>query len=446
MLQNNNTLYFLHIPKTAGSSIIGILDNYFSLDSILPEEVWNHLLKNLPTDFSKYGLIRGHFGYGLHRLLPTKPVYMTMLRNPLERTISFYHHITVDPITNNWIRLSKVEDLSTLLDDQKINLIFKNPQTRYLALDLDVISMAKSMDKERLGEFFYESTQEFLSPGITDEELLTIAKRRLSEVQFFGLTERFEESLLLMCFIFGWNPPHKIWKQMVLPSRPQTRDFSESVIKKINEITQLDKELYQYAEKIFEERFSRMIHELEKRYDEPTLENLTIIEKAYKFLEKRYSEQFSNNKIDSVDYTFDKPLSGDGWYPRENYNNSGRIFRWTGPDKTATIDFPLRQDEDLQIRFNVMMCMSFDILKSVELKINNNSIPITMSQKAENTTFEGIIPKSFLTSDKNFVRFTFSVNDTISPNSIDPNHNDIRKLGIVMDRIIINKNSSREIQ
>jgi len=62
-LRKNDIVYFLHIPKTAGTSFIATLESYFDLDSIYPEKVWQKLLKKIPRDFSNYRLLRGHFGY-----------------------------------------------------------------------------------------------------------------------------------------------------------------------------------------------------------------------------------------------------------------------------------------------------------------------------------------------------------------------------------------------
>ncbi len=73
-LKNNDILYFLHIPKTAGTSLIAILESYFDLDSIYPEKLWQKLLKKIPRDFTKYKLVRGHFAHNIHQILHKKPV------------------------------------------------------------------------------------------------------------------------------------------------------------------------------------------------------------------------------------------------------------------------------------------------------------------------------------------------------------------------------------
>ena len=124
---DENIVYFLHIPKTAGTTLISIIDDHFNLESILHEQVWNKLLLKMPETFSQFKLIRGHFGYGLYRILPKKPLFLTMLREPVDRTLSFYEHIRRDPISNNWVDkdfLDLKEEISDLLEDPQRKKLF----------------------------------------------------------------------------------------------------------------------------------------------------------------------------------------------------------------------------------------------------------------------------------------------------------------------------------
>ena len=66
-------IYFLHIPKTAGTTFTAVLDNAFSDLKKLEAQTWNRV----PSldDFEErlksgkllhsYEYIRGHFGYGM---------------------------------------------------------------------------------------------------------------------------------------------------------------------------------------------------------------------------------------------------------------------------------------------------------------------------------------------------------------------------------------------
>lgn len=78
-LEETDALYFLHIPKTAGTTFISILDNFFDFNSICKKQSWDNLLPDMPSNLSKYNLFRGHFGYSLYRILLKPPIFITML-------------------------------------------------------------------------------------------------------------------------------------------------------------------------------------------------------------------------------------------------------------------------------------------------------------------------------------------------------------------------------
>jgi len=44
-LKDDDTVFFLHVTKTAGTTFISILDSYFDHNSIYPEQLWHELLK-----------------------------------------------------------------------------------------------------------------------------------------------------------------------------------------------------------------------------------------------------------------------------------------------------------------------------------------------------------------------------------------------------------------
>ena len=124
-LKKNDILYFLHIPKNAGTSLIAILENYFDLNSIFQGKYWQNLILHKPKNFSKLRFFRGHFGYGLHRILQRKPIYITMLRDPVERTLSDYYHIRRDPTFWHDNRFYSTKSISNLLDDpEKGKMLF----------------------------------------------------------------------------------------------------------------------------------------------------------------------------------------------------------------------------------------------------------------------------------------------------------------------------------
>jgi len=439
-LKEDDILYFLHIQKTAGTTLMNILDSYFDLDTIYSEQFWRKLLPNIPNDFAKYKLVRGHFGYGLHRILPKKPVYITMLRDPIERTISDYEHIRRENI-NTKEHVPKNETILDVLKNPRTRWTYVNPQTAYIEPDLDIVSLTKSWNPERVARFEIRSALWRAIKTTPENKLLENAKKHLSEFAFVGIVERFEESLFLLYYTFGWKPMAATWKLNVAPKHNKGHQLTEEALKEIIDCTRLDAELYKFAQEIFEQRYEKMVEELREKYYEPSFANLSFREMMYKLLEKHFQQRSSKLKpkqLTSIDYDFRSKLSGTGWYWREIFEESGEAFRWTGPDTISTIEFPLSNEEDLIVQFRVIRTIIPSLLDNLKLRVNNQTIDIkVLYQKGEKTVFEGFIPKTALQGDNGIVNLSFEVEKTINPHEVNPLDPTDRPLGIALDRIRI---------
>src|SRR5262249_25272292 len=93
-IKPDDTVFYLHVPKTAGSTLADILDAKFDSAVIFHSHLLNDLMKLSVHNLAAYRFIHGHFPYTVvNNLLQKRFVGITMLRNPIDRVISQFAHI-----------------------------------------------------------------------------------------------------------------------------------------------------------------------------------------------------------------------------------------------------------------------------------------------------------------------------------------------------------------
>ncbi len=225
---DREALIFLHVPKTAGTTLNRIIEwqyNPLSIFTIDP-----HRIRATGTRFKtfsedrrrRFRVVRGHLPYGIHEYLPQGAVYITILREPVARLFSSYNSILDSPL-HSLHRKFKSEHLG-IQDLIALQPHRCNAQCRMIS---------------GLGKV-----------GTCDERTLETAKENL--VRSFGvvgLSERFQESLLLMMAFFGWKVPF-YENYNVSKTRPSP---DPRLVEMLSEHNRLDIELYEFGKKLFEE-------------------------------------------------------------------------------------------------------------------------------------------------------------------------------------------------
>ena len=229
LAMDRQALIFLHIPKTAGTTLNRIIERQYSPFEIFTMDPYRiratpERLKRLPEGRRRrLRIVRGHMFYGIHECLPQGGTYFTMLRDPVARALSTYYFILRRPL-NPLHRKVKKERL-TIEDCIRLFPQRHNLQCRMIAGVKDAGSTAGG-------------------------GLLDMAKEHLTKsFSVVGICETFEESLMLMAATFDWQIPfYKNCK--VSKTRPQ---INPSTVEMIREHNRLDVELYEFGKRLFEE-------------------------------------------------------------------------------------------------------------------------------------------------------------------------------------------------
>ncbi len=229
---HNETVIFLHIPKTAGTTLHRIIDRQYRQEErhfIDRHDVGIEEFKSLSrARRAEIRMLRGHIPFGLHEYIPGPATYFTMLREPVERVISYYYFVRRD-------RRHYLHDYAnargTTLQryvESRVSLQTDNFQTRIVSGIWTQVGF-----------------------GECSEATLALAKRNLAEhFAVVGLTKRFDETLMLLKRRFAWrNVFYK--RHNVTQGRPRQESLSAETLAVLREHNQLDLELYAYAQALF---------------------------------------------------------------------------------------------------------------------------------------------------------------------------------------------------
>jgi hypothetical protein len=232
------TVIFLHIPKTAGTTFNSILSwLYLGRPSywISPDDLHASEFKALPVaSRSCLELLRGHMYFGLHEYLAQPATYITFLRKPIARVLSYYSNALAEAAyhtgKSHWF-LDAVRSMS-----------FE-----------EFIDCGKDKELEN-GQVRRISGIGFRPRPCTTQDL-ELAKTNLD--RFFsvvGLSHRFDESLALMRRQFKWTRFFAYQREKVSAKPIRPCDVSPYVLAKLEEMNALDEELVTYAQHRFEKQ------------------------------------------------------------------------------------------------------------------------------------------------------------------------------------------------
>jgi hypothetical protein len=244
--------------KTGGTTITRNLRETFALEQIYPSaahdlayaedgelDLEHHVsvpyLRALPAE--RREVIRvyiGHFPYVVRELLGFEVLAATLLRDPVERTISLLRQLKR---TQPWEAAGDRRPLAEL----PLEAVYEHPQV-FAPLIHDHQTKIFSMTPA-------DDPQAFTDPIEVDRARLERAKANLAEVEVLGTMERFDEFVAETHARFGWQVVRGARKN-VTPDADRT-PVDPALRRRIAADNALDLELYAHAQGLVEARSGR---------------------------------------------------------------------------------------------------------------------------------------------------------------------------------------------
>lgn len=244
MLPRRPKIIFVHIPRTGGITFGDILQTVYDGSDICSfygdetRSVANEKIQEFThldaSQKSRFTVLKGHVVFGFDQSLEDFH-YVTLLRRPVERLVSYYFYALRNPyhylhplLMQRRMRLEEflLSDLSLELDNYQVRAIsgasFSTVRERVTAAHLE---QAKYHLRERFAAF--------------------------------GLLESFDRSMEEFARLFGWHLP--IFAATNRGEYTGTPFLSASGAQQIARRNQFDLELYQYAEELFANRIDRHV-------------------------------------------------------------------------------------------------------------------------------------------------------------------------------------------
>jgi hypothetical protein len=237
-LVNYKTIVFHHIPKTAGTTLYGILDEQYSGkihtingNQLEHEKSLSDFIHSSDEYKKSIGLVKGHRLYGVDQNLSQSCAYITIVRDPAKRFISsYYQMLKVKPELPE--RIDFIKNKLTLAEYIERGDI-------YYGYNSQIKSFLNLVDPE------LEITQAHLNNAIE------IAKR---DFLLVGITERFYETIVLLNHIKGINITHFSSKNIGF--NYNSTEVSHELIDKYDGLNKMDRMFFHEIEKIFQEKIN----------------------------------------------------------------------------------------------------------------------------------------------------------------------------------------------
>lgn len=238
-------LYFLHIPKTAGTSIIEALDQRYAPEVVCPEQLIDPLLAAPADVLRRASLFRGHLGARLEEVVERPLVTFTMVRDPVARTRSHFRHVRREPEHPLHEHVNAPGfDLLAFAEDPATQPLVRNFQARHLTRS--IAQAPRSVPAFARHPLARQMAFEVAPLPADDDDGLQAALAALRGVDVVGTVEEGPDAALArLAAVMGWREPLRARRLRVAPADDTL--MCPDAVAAIRRLTQVDAALHAAA-------------------------------------------------------------------------------------------------------------------------------------------------------------------------------------------------------
>ena len=386
-------LFFMHIPKTAGMSMRAYLGDQYSPSTICPANTWP-AVRWLECPIGSYRLVQGHFQYNLRDTLDPTTKVVTIVREPLARTLSALHHLQRDPNFHADHAIAK---------DRSIREILRMPRLMLRQRNVQAASFCASVPVEVVLANLRQDRPEFDVAELEHEPNLELALTRVGEVEFLGSAENLWLLLRQLSGELALHPSAGLPAINAAPGPVVTPASLDGE----------DLELLRFYNDIDIPLYARCLDIIEQREIQSLM--LSMVERG---IYKRMDGSF--------DIDLSGPMPGSGWYAPEREED--RVWRWTGPTPSFTLEVPLHADG----RYKVSLQFGGRAIGRNGLVVRANGHDLVVALTESNLLYDAVmvVGPDILAANNGCCRLVFDTGTTAQPSG-----NELRLLGAAVRRV-----------
>lgn len=234
LTNGSSPLLFVHVPKTAGSSLYSVFRTMLKPAELLKLHPGGETLlriSRLPKrHVMRLRVLYGHVDVQLARQLVPLQQCVTLLRDPVDRMVSYYA-------------------FARYMDSGRHSELARRSSITEWMEALRLPEMDNGMVRR------FSGTGQGVGFGACTRQMLERAKANLAQFALVGLTDRFDEFYALLASQIGL-PMRSYVAAKVNAQRPLVDELSGYARARLEERNELDRELYCFGEQLFAGRLS----------------------------------------------------------------------------------------------------------------------------------------------------------------------------------------------